>query len=85
MWADDYCSVKREYCQKTGRVLFYIFTGNCVVTKKEYSVRVPGPELFAYRNGKFIQDAMPSVSRDDREFLISGMSPEGWEENFKDE
>ncbi len=49
------------------------------MTKKPYSVTIPGNELFKYRQGEYIQEAMPSVSADDREFLISGTSPEGWE------
>jgi hypothetical protein len=27
---------------------------------------------------------MPSLSDDDREFLITGISPEGWEQKFGD-
>lgn len=57
----------------------YTFTGRCVVTGELYSVFVPSHELFAYRQGALIQNAMPSVSADDREFLISGTSPKGWE------
>lgn len=30
--------------------------------------------------GKMIQDAMPHLSADDREFLISGTTPEEWDE-----
>jgi hypothetical protein len=58
-------------------------TGPCIVTKKEYSVTVPevGYRQWATGNGH-IQDVMPSVSKDDREFLISGTSPEGWAQMF---
>jgi hypothetical protein len=60
----------------------YIFTGKCMLTRKPYSVTIPGEELYAYRQGALIQDAMPSVSAEDREFLISGYSPEGWKKAF---
>lgn len=83
MWADDNCHVSREY--ENGMVKTYVFAGTCIMTKKPYSVRVPAAELFAYRRGSLIQDAMPSVSRDDREFLISGLSPEGFAGMFGDE
>lgn len=33
-------------------------------------------------SGKYIQDAMPNTSADDREFLISGTTPEEWDEMF---
>jgi hypothetical protein len=63
----------------------YVFTGLCTVTRKEVSVTVPAKELYAYRKGALIQDAMPSVSKDDREFLMSGISGEGWRQMFKDD
>jgi hypothetical protein len=73
-YASNYCTYREVYEPQHG----YIFTGPCFVTKKEYSVFVPAAELFAYNQGAHIQDAMPSVSKEDREFLMSGMSPEGW-------
>ena len=60
----------------------YTFTGPCVVTGNDYSVTVKGPDLFRYNQGESIQDAFPYLSRDDREFLISGTSPKGWEDMF---
>ncbi len=64
---------------------YYIFTGPCLITKKPYSVKVPGSELYAYNQGRYIQDAMPSVSAEDREFLMTGYSPEGWDKIFRKE
>ena len=52
------------------------------------TVTVNVVDFEAYANGtkRYVQDAFPYLSSDDREFLISGMSPEGWEETFgKDE
>jgi hypothetical protein len=54
-------------------------TGKCVVLKVDHSVVVPKAELQRWLNGEgHIQDVMPNVSKHDREFLISGASPEGW-------
>lgn len=61
---------------------FVIFTGRCQVTKKLKTVMVPVAEYEAYHRGGLIQDTCPSLSRDDAEFLISGTSPEGWEQLF---
>jgi len=58
------------------------FTGPCVVTGKEQSVVVTRDELKAYQNGAKIQDAMPRLSNDEREFLMSGISGEGWKQTF---
>ena len=60
----------------------YVFTGPCIATGKTYSVSVPAAELYAYRQGAYIQDALRSVSQDDREFLLSGISPAGWSQEF---
>lgn len=78
-YADDHCS-----CQKSieNGEHMYIYTGKCIITKKEVVVKVPAQGLFAYRQGAHIQDAFPDLSKDDREFLLSGISKEGWDETF---
>lgn len=53
-------------------------SGPCFVTKKLYSVTVKATQLQNYLNGAFAQNAFPNLSAEDREFLISGTSPEGW-------
>lgn len=60
------------------------FTGPCVVTGKPYSVRVPTLGILLYSEGAMIQEAFPALSTDDREFLLSGFSPEGWKTTFGD-
>lgn len=39
-------------------------------------------QLEAWRNGQLIQVAMPNVPADLREFLITGTTPEEWNEIF---
>ena len=36
-----------------------------------------------WKNGMLIQDAMPNLSANMREFLISGITPEEWDMMFK--
>lgn len=57
-------------------------TAICLGSGKEYSVTVPTSGYKAWLGGALIQNAMPNVSLDDREFLISGYSPEGWNSLF---
>ena len=57
----------------------YTFTGPCIITGEEHEITVPAEELFAYRQGLTIQEAMTSLDEDQREFLLSGISPQGWE------
>lgn len=36
-------------------------------------------QIRAWQGGGLIQDVMPQVSDEDREFLISGVTPEEWD------
>jgi hypothetical protein len=42
-------------------------------------------QLLAWKGGLVIQKAMPHLTPDEREFLISGMTPEDWEATFGNE
>tara|TARA_B100000427_G_scaffold311480_1_gene302166 strand:+ start:1432 stop:1671 length:240 start_codon:yes stop_codon:yes gene_type:complete len=59
----------------------YTFSGACLVTGETYSVTVKGSELWDFRNSDNIH-AFKSLSMEDREFLISGTSPAGWDKLF---
>jgi hypothetical protein len=60
-------------------------TGPCVVTGKPYSVIVSEESARSYFDrGAKVQDAFPELSREVREFLISGTSPEGWKQLFEE-
>lgn len=48
-------------------------------------ISVTQAQLDAWRNGQLIQQAMPNLSADDREFLMTGITPEEWDEVFGDE
>lgn len=49
-------------------------------------IPVTNEQLEDWRAGTHIQNAMPNISADDREFLMTGTTPEEWEEIFgKDE
>lgn len=40
-------------------------------------------QLADWTNGGLIQDVMPNLSEDEREFLISGCTPEDWKAIFQ--
>ncbi len=46
----------------------------------DLSVNIEG--FIAWQGGEFIQDALPELSADERELLISGTCPTCWEEMF---
>lgn len=60
-------------------------TATCVVTKKPYSVVVKRSAYNKWQSGILAQNAFPDLSLEDREFLISGTSPEGWNKMFGEE
>jgi hypothetical protein len=41
-------------------------------------INVTSEQMSQWRNGALIQEAMPHVSIEDREFLITGATPEDW-------
>lgn len=76
---DSGCTYTEDFSETEGHT--YTFTGACRVTGEDHSVKVKGPELFAFRQTDSIM-ALKSLTPADREFLISGTSPEGWELTF---
>ncbi len=71
------CTYTQNYDEGT-----YTFTGPCRVTGEPYTVTIPGAELFDLNQGLHIQDALRSLDAGQREFVISGTSPKGWEKLF---
>ena len=58
-------------------------SGRCVVTGKPYSVVAPLAGVFDYFvRGRNIAESLPDLPKPEREFLISGTSPEGWIQMF---
>lgn len=54
---------------------FRVVDPNCGNT---FLIPVPMSEHDAWIDGMLIQDAMPSLNKEDRELLISGTCPECW-------
>lgn len=42
-------------------------------------------QVIYWNTGTMIQKAFPNISADDREFLLTGSTPEEWDEDFPDE
>ena len=54
---------------------------------KTYSldIAVTEDQIRAWKSGMLIQNAMPGVSPAHREFIMTGIPPEDWDELFKGE
>ena len=55
---------------------------NCPFCQKLAEVEVPFEGFMAWQSGELIQNAMPELSADSREQLISGTCPRCWDETF---
>jgi len=72
---------KELFRENLGENLTRVY-GKCIFIGEEYSVKVPTDGLEKYLGGVHAQVAMPHVKAEDREFVMSGISPKGWKEKF---
>jgi hypothetical protein len=61
-----------NFCRYTENETQYIYRGPCHSCARIIEIRIPKDALYQYRQGKFIQDAMPMLSPSAREFLMTG-------------
>lgn len=47
-------------------------------------IPVTEDQYLAWLDGELIQHAMPNISADDREFIMTGITPEEWNQAFGD-
>jgi hypothetical protein len=77
--------MSRDYAIEEVEPGVLVASGTCVFTQKLYTTaRFPKAEYDAWVAGAFIQDAMASVSADDREFLLTGISPAAFDAEYKE-
>ena len=67
-----------------------ILTKTSVATGKKHRMRIPLSKskfMKAHNlwcSGVLIQDAFPTLTVDQREFVVSGMTPDEWDQLFKE-
>ena len=54
------------------------FSGNT----NSMEIEVTQEQLSSWENGTLIQNAMPNLSADEREFIMTGITPEEWDSAF---
>ena len=57
------------------------FTGKINTTE----IAVTEKQMADWKSGKLIQDAMPNLTADEREFIKTGITPDEWNETFDKE
>ena len=48
-------------------------------------INVTAEQLLLWRRGALIQSVMPHISPQDREFIMTGSTPEDWSQMFSEE
>ena len=51
--------------------------------ENEMEIPVTEEQLTNWKNGMLIQNAMPNLTPDQREFLMTGITAKEWDETFK--
>ena len=51
-------------------------------TTNVMDINVTQEQYLAWLDGTLIQDAMPNISADEREFIMTGITPEEWDSAF---
>ena len=61
-----------------------LVTKQSPISGKLNSMELPITEaqLKAHQNGELVQNVFPTLSREEREFLVSGISPKEWNDLF---
>jgi hypothetical protein len=66
---------KRYFESKNNEIRIF---GQCEVTAKNFEIHVPVEGFFVYLQGfKSIAEALSSTPEEEREFIVTGISPEG--------
>ena len=69
-WTHDYDTGKST-CSK-----------HCSASNQPYSITIGTDQYEEWQAGEFIQNVLPELDSDQREFLISGTTPEEWKQLF---
>ena len=56
--------------------------GTCSISGEEHAIEIPAEGFTRWQSGTLIQVALPNLSPDDREFLMSGITPAAWDQIF---
>ena len=65
-----------------------LVSGVSIISGKKSTMDIPGLTegmLIRWQAGEFIQDAMPGLTPAEREFLMTGITPEEWAEMFPED
>jgi len=73
------------YCNNKERIMEVTKTSPWTGITRTLDLDVTPEEYSAWKAGALIQDAMPRLNADEREFIKTGYTAEDWEEIFAQE
>lgn len=53
--------------------------------KRQWPMPITEQELQRWKDGELIQDVFPHLTTDEREFIVSGITPDEWDAEFGDD
>jgi hypothetical protein len=62
-----------------------VTTAACVMCKRKSRLNIPRDGYREWLNGALIQNALPDLTDDERELLLTGTHPDCWDIAFPDE
>ncbi len=62
-----------------------VTTKPCMECGKTSTLTVPTTGYYQWRRGDYIQNALPELTPDEREMLITGSHPDCWDKMFPQE
>jgi hypothetical protein len=60
-----------------------VISKECKITGELYQLRVPKEKVEVWRNGGLVQKVFPELNPDQREFLMTGITPAEWEKMWE--
>jgi len=62
-------------------------TRRSILSGENHTRRMSGTktQFLNWLGGMLVQDAFPNATKEDREFIVSGITPEEWEKEFGEE
>jgi hypothetical protein len=62
-----------------GNLMLVVRTSMVSGKVREKDLDITEEQILAYNNGALVQDAFPNLNADDREFLMTGITPDEWD------
>ena len=69
---EDVCPSNLDYYHIKNNTIIH---GTCIISNKKYECKVPTTELNKWLKNGYINDCLLSVSKENKNFILTGISP----------